>query len=183
VLNSVELGNFIDSRLTRAAFRLELLDHYDVGSDGDDYRRFLAGETAPTPERKTPWLRRLRQDAARGILNHRVHVLRRPLTNYLRYEAEWGYAYNAAAGEDIGILDTTDQPVPDGLVDHDFWLIDDQHAIRMQYSELGEFIGAEPAPELLDAYRHTRDAATAAAEPFAVWWATHPEQHRGIQAA
>lgn len=178
MLTAADLGNYIDSRLTRAAFRLEVLDQYDVDSDGDDYRRFLAGETAPTPERKGLWLERLRQDAAQGILNHRVHVLRRPLTDYLRYEAEWGYAYNAAAGEGIGILDTTDQPAPDVLVDHDFWLIDDQHAVRMHYSAHGEFVGAEPVPELLDAYRKARDAAVAAAEPFALWWANHPEEHR-----
>jgi hypothetical protein len=183
MLSATDLGSYIDSRLTRSAFRLELLDQYDVDSDGDDFRRFVSGETAPTPERKRPWLQRLRQDAAQGILNHRVHVLRRPLTDYLRYEAEWGYAYNAAAGEDIGILDTTDQAPPDGLVDHDFWLIDDQYAIRMYYSDLGEFIGAEPAPDLLNTYRQARDVAIAAAEPFALWWANHPEEHRGTRAA
>jgi len=28
-------------------------------------------------------------------LNQRVHVLRTPLSDYLRFECEWGYAYNA----------------------------------------------------------------------------------------
>lgn len=183
MLSPAELGRYIDDRLTRSAFRLEVLNHYDVASDGDDYRRFLAGEIAPTPERKSPWLRRLQQDAADGIVNHRVHVLRRPLTDYLRYEAEWGYAYNAVAGEDIRILDVTEQRTPAGLVDHDFWLIDDQHAIRMHYSDSGQFVGFEPAPQLLNDYQRARDVAVASAEPFALWWANHPNEHRGIHAA
>jgi len=181
VLTAAELGAYIDDRLTQSAFRLELLDVYDVESDGDDLSRFLAGETAPRAERKLPWLGRLHREATQGIVNHRVHVLSRPLTDYLRYAAEWGYAYNAAAGEDIRILDTTDRAAPDGLVDHDFWLIDDQHALRMYYDSGGRFLGAEPAPELIEAYRDTRDLAIGAAEPFALWWVNHPEEHRGIR--
>jgi hypothetical protein len=51
-------------------------------------------------------------------------VLRTPLGPYLRYECEWGYAYNVQVGKDIRILDLAETPEPPGLVDHDFWLVD-----------------------------------------------------------
>lgn len=178
MLNVTELGAHIDARLTRSAFRLELLDLYNVASDGGDFHRFVAGEDGPTPGRKQPWLDRLRREATAGIHNHRVHVLKRPLNDYLRFECQWGYLLNADAGEDIRILDVSERPAPPGLVDHDFWLIDDEHAIRMYYDDDGRFVGAEPVPELLEAYRQSRDAAIAAAEPFADWWRDHPEEHR-----
>lgn len=178
MLNTTELGAYIDDRLTRSAFRLETLALYDVESNGSDFERFMAGETSPTPGRKQAWLERLSREAAAGIRNHRVHTLSRPLTDYLRFECEWGYVYNAAAGEEIGILDVTDRQAPSGLADHDFWLIDDEHAIRMYYDDQGRYVGAEPTPELLDAYRHARDVAVASAVPFVQWWREHVEEHQ-----
>jgi hypothetical protein len=189
MLTATELGDYIDARLTRSAFRLELLDRYDVESDGVDFARYLRGEPEPTPERKQPWLDRLQREREAGILNHRVHVLRTPLTDYLRYECEWGYAPNAAAGEDIRILDLAERQLPActrlaHLVDHDFWLIDNRHAIRMHYDDDGRFLGAEPVPDSqLARYQHARDAAIAAAEPFNRWWARHPEEWRANRAA
>jgi hypothetical protein len=184
VLTAAELDAYIGDRLTRSAFRLELLDHYNVETDGGDFRRYLRGEPAPTPERKQPWLDRLRRDRAAGILRRRVHVLSTPLTDYLRYECEWGYAPNVAAGEDISIVDLAERPRPEGLVDHDFWLIDDRHAIRMHYDERGRFLGAEPLDEAqLPRYRRARDSSGATAEPFTSWWERHPEEWRRNRAA
>jgi len=184
MLTATELGEYIDARLTRSAFRLELLDRYDVETDGVDFARYLRGEPGPTPERKGPWLDRLRREREAGILNHRVHVLRTPLNDYLRYECEWGYAPNVAAGEDVCILDLAEQPAPPQLVDHDFWLINDEHGIRMHYDTDGRFVGAEPASvSELPRYRQARDVALAAAEPFAVWWARHPDEWRANRAA
>lgn len=87
---------------------------HDVESDGGDFQRLLAGEPVPSAERKHLCLDRLRREAAAGILNHRVHVLRRPLTDYLRYECEWGYLPNSAY-EEIEILDLAKRSWPEGL--------------------------------------------------------------------
>lgn len=177
MLSAAELGEYIDARLTRSAFRLELLDRYDVDSDGDDFARYLRGEPQPTAERKQPWLERLRREYEAGIVNHRVHILRTPLNDYLRFECEWGYKHNGAAGEDIRILDLAERAAPEGLTDHDFWLIDDRHAIRMHYDEGGRYLGAEPVGDSqLPKYQRARDAAVAASEPFAAWWSRHPEE-------
>jgi hypothetical protein len=185
MLEAPQLGEFIRSRFTRLAFRLETLDAYDVGSDGGDVARYLRGEPEPDPERKGAWLARLRDERAAGKFRQRVHVLRSPLSDYLRYECEWGYVPNVAAGEDVRILDLAEQPRPAGLdIDHDFWLLDDQAVVRMHYDPAGRFTGAEILTEAdLPRYRAARDAALSAAEPFTSYWQRHTEYHRSSQVA
>ncbi|MFW5415572.1 hypothetical protein J0910_02810 [Nocardiopsis sp. CNT-189] len=178
MLTADELGAYFDTKLTRSAFRLETLDHYEVESDGGDFARHKAGEPEPDWERKNAWLEVLRAEEKAGIREYRVHVLRTPLNDYLRYECEWGYLFNIEAGEEVFILDLAERELPTEVVDHDFWLIDDEHPLRMHYGEAGEFIGAELVPDSLDRYRKARDAALAAAEPFEQWWARHPEEWR-----
>jgi hypothetical protein len=169
----------------RELFRLETLDRYRSASDGRDVDRYLSGEPAPDPERKERVLAQLRRERADGMLRQRVHVLRSPIGPYLRYECEWGYAYNADAGEDIRILDLAERDRPAALdVDHDFWLIDDATVVRMYYDQDGRFAGAEVLDDSeLPRYRAVRDAALAAAEPFTSYWQRHPEYHQANQAA
>jgi len=181
-----ELTSLITTGFNRRVFRLELLDAYEVGTDGGDVARYLAGEHFPDPDRKGPWLAHLRAERADGRLRQRVHVLRTPLSGYLRYECEWGYEPNSDAGEDIGILDLAERPLPPALdgIDCDFWLLDDEQAIKMHYDQGGRFTGAELlAPAELPRYRAARDAAIATAEPFTRFWARHPEYHQVNQAA
>ena len=108
----------------------------------------------------------------------------RPLTPYLRYECEWGYVANTSAGEDVLILDVTGRAAPPYAVDHDFWLLDDEHVLKMIYDDEHRFVGAEHlGTHWLAMYRRARDAAVGAAEAFSSWWARHPEEHRGHNAA
>jgi hypothetical protein len=165
----------------RSAFRLETLDHYQVGSDGGDVLRYLAGEPEPDPERKEPWLEVLRAERTAGKLRHRVHVLRTPLSDYLRYECEWGYLPNAEAGEQIHILDLSERELSTDLETlEDFWLMDDETVLRMHYDERGAYLGASLAEDVVP-YRRTRDAALAASEDFSTWWNQHPEYWRANQ--
>ncbi len=185
MLDAPRLGELIRSRFTRSAFRLETLDAYDVGDDGGDVARYLRGEPEPDPERKGAWLARLRAERAAGKMRQRVHVLRGPLSGYLRYECEWGYLPNVTAGEDVRILDLAERPRPPAAdIDHDFWLLDDQVVARMHYDQSGRFAGAEILADAeLPRYRAARDAALEAAEPFTRYWRRHPEYHRANQAA
>lgn len=184
MLSATELLAYTDDRLTCSAFRLELLDRYEVESDGGDYARYLRGEPAPTPERKQPWLDRLAAHREAGIGHSRVHILSTPPTNYLRYECEWGYVPNVQAGEDVRIIDRSELPTPALPVDHDFWLIDDRYAVRMDYDAHGRFLGAETVSESdLSRYLIARDLAVRASEPFAGWWIRHPEEWRSNRAA
>ena len=184
MLDEQQIGRYIDEHFTRTLFRLETLPEYLVGSDGEDYRRYVAGLPGPTMSRKQPWLDTLRAEHDRGLYQHRVHVWRGPLTDYLRYECEWGYAYNARAGEDIRILDTAEQPKPAAVVDEDFWLADDSHVVKMHYDPDGRYLGGSIAdPGEVQRYRDARDAAWPAAAPFFDYWNRHPEFWRHTDVA
>jgi hypothetical protein len=184
LLTENELGRYIDERLTKSAFRLELLDRYDADSEREDFSCFMRGEPIASLAARRPWLDRLRAEADSGILNQRVHVLHTPLSDYLRFECEWGYVYNAGAGEDIRIIDLAEQDLPDGLTDHDFWLVDDTHAIRMHYTGGGQFAGAEPATAAeLKRYLGAWETAVAASVPFPDWWNRHTEEWREYRTA
>lgn len=179
MLDERGLDEFFAAHFHRTAFRLEVRDHYAVASDGGDFARYLAGEDLPDAARKNAWLDELRADTAAGKRWQWVHVVRGPLSDYLRYAFEWGYAINIHAGADVRVLDLAEHPQPAGLPDEDFWLLDDQAVLIMNYGDAGEFLGAEPAgPADLPRYRRARDIAWDAAEPFAAYWARHPGYHR-----
>jgi hypothetical protein len=182
-----DLRELLVTGLRGSAYRWEALPAYEVPNDkgalGSDYDRYLAGEPEPDWGRKQPWLDTLAAGAARGIRRSRVRLLHDPLTDYERYECEWGYALNGPAGEDVYVIDPAEQARPELVVDHDFWLIDDEHCFRMDYTPAGEIQAAVYAPELLGTCRRARDAALSVAVEFAGWWQRHPEHHRQARAS
>ncbi|QXV63508.1 DUF6879 family protein [Amycolatopsis sp. TNS106] len=180
MLDEEQLGDYIDARFTRRLFRLETHDFLDVGSDGDDFQRYLAGQPGPDMARKNAWLDVLRSEVAQGKYTYRVHVVRSPLTDYLRFDFEWGYVHNEEAGERIGILDLAERDAPSELINHDFWLIDDEHLVLMHYDDRGRFTGAEPVDDVneLARYQACAQAAWSAAQPFGDYWRGHPDAWR-----
>lgn len=181
-LDESGLGDRLDRFRTRL-FRLETLAEYAVDSDGDDYRRWLAGDPDPLSERKQRWLDVLRREKAQGRTTARVRILSAQPTDYERYSCEFGYALNAEAGEDIRVLRHGEHPTPAGLIMRDFWLVDDDEVVVMHYDPSGRFRGAQVLPSAeIKAYLVTRDALWDAAEPFPTWWARHPQLHRKLLA-
>ncbi|WAL74871.1 hypothetical protein OU787_27205 [Kitasatospora sp. YST-16] len=157
------------------AFRLEALDDYSRSGGVEAYRAFLAGEEQPEEYRNSSWVTTVGEAVRSGRRMYRVHVLSRPLTDYLRFELSWGYRRNMAAGEEFFILDTTERENPLRGVP-DFWLFDGEEVAVMNYDGAGGYLGADfyggdRAPEF-EAYR---DAALAQAVPFADWWAEFGE--------
>ena len=158
---------FFDS-YQREAFRLETLSSYGVASEQSEYKTFLATGKLDIPD-DDPWLARVRHFRQTGRWIGRVHVIRRPLTDYLRYEFAV-YRRTAEVGEDVRILDLTDQPDP-GLPAQDFWLFDDTAIVRMDYGPDGIQQGRElledvdPAP-----YVAWKRLALEYAEPFTENW-------------
>jgi hypothetical protein len=185
-MNLEELGVFMDTHMTGSAFRLEARQTYEVASDGTDYRRYLDGEPHWTPERKQPWLDHLAAERAAGRYRHRVRIVERPVTPYTRYECEWGYVPNVAAGEDVRILDLGEHQLPDvGLhLDRDWWLLTDAEGVArvvvMNYDENNQFVDAVALtdPRLVSGFEVVRDLLWSAAEPFTDWWSRHGELHR-----
>lgn len=147
----------------RSAWRLETLPAYGVNEEAEDFARFLAGETWPE-DYTDEWVQMIAAHAASGRTMGRVHALRLPLSDYLRFEIFTGYVFTARAGEDIRILDLDAYPTE---LPADFWIFDDRTVVSMTYGASGEYISAEVLPESeTPKYLAHRDSALAHAEPL-----------------
>lgn len=166
-------------RFDHDALRVETRSSYDVASDGGEVARYLAGEPAPDPSVVGPWHGWIRAQVARGTTVRRLRVLHAPPGDYLRYECEWGYVGNTAAGEDIRILDLTERPRPDGFLEDELWMLDQERVALMRYDDAGRFSHADTAEgDAATPWRESCAAAWRAAEPFTAWWAAHPQYRR-----
>ncbi|MDN0199715.1 DUF6879 family protein [Streptomyces sp. S.PNR 29] len=131
------------------AWRLETLPTYRVPQEAEEFSRFLAGERFPGPYEDS-WTEMIQRRKETGGSVGRVHILTRPLSDYLRFEFERYYRHQAPIGEDIRILDVTERenPLPGA---QDFWMFDRSTVVLMHYEEDGTQIGRElyegdPAP-------------------------------------
>jgi hypothetical protein len=122
------------------AFRLETLPVYRVEGERDDYERFLATGD-PGISEDEPWFERVRHFRKTGRSIGRVHVITRPLTDYLRFEFAF-QLHSVQCGEDVRVLDLTDRPDP-GLPSQDYWMFDESKVVRMDYEADGTQIGRE----------------------------------------
>lgn len=175
-----QLGDFIDCHHTADLFRLEVLPFYRADSDDDDFHRYLRGEPAPTAQVKQAWLDRIRADAEAGRIRRRVHAVTEPLTDYVRYEAEWGYAFNSAAGERIRITNLTDVLASVG----DFFVLDHEHVVRSRYDAAFRFHHAEVLqPDVAVPYIALAELLWEHSVDFDPWWAARPGDHRDTTAA
>lgn len=181
----VALGPFIAEHHRTDLLRVQTLDFYGVASDGDDFHRYLTGAPAPTVPGKAEWLQRLRDDAAAGKTRRNVHVVREPLNDYLRYQFEWCYVPNAAAGQQIRVLSLNDTPAAAPVMAlGDFSVIESVHAVRMRYAADGSYEGAAViGDDAATSYRTLAELAWNLATPFADWWAAHPQYHRAARAS
>lgn len=155
----------------RSAFRLEAVGTYLIESEAESLRLFREGLPPPAWRRDRPWLQTVRDATAAGKVMQRVRVIRGSMTEYQRFECEWGYPDNEQAGEDIRILELAAGDELTGMADHDFWLFDDTIVVRLEYDESGRFLRpvamSDPAP-----YRDCRDVAMARAVAFRQYRAT-----------
>lgn len=158
--------------LTTSWFRLETLQVYNVDSEREQYQEFLrTGQRSDTSD-GTEWREMIARHVAAGRSLRRVHVVEEPLTDYLRFEIA-AYAFNHAAGEDIGLIPVSRGEWPEGLRRKtDFWLIDDgqpsETAWAMDYDDEGHWLGVELVQdtETINTYRQWRNTALAAAVPL-----------------
>jgi hypothetical protein len=174
VSDEEELGHLL-STFRSSAWRLEALDWYLSPGEAPGLAAFLRGDPCPPSDPELEeWLAVLRQLPSQGRTLGRVHTIVGPLTPYLRYEIEWGYAPMATAGEDIRILHRRSwADTPFGWQPPDFWLIDDSVAAVMRYDSDGRWLGMDllSEPSELDHYRSLRDLAVDHAVPLAAYLA------------
>ncbi|MER5882613.1 DUF6879 family protein [Streptomyces sp. NPDC001941] len=123
------------------AWRLEVLPEYRVREEAEDVEAFLAGDRIDPYTYSDDYTEDLKRVRREGKTKGRVHVVSRPLTDYLRYEFMY-YRPHVWAGEDIRILDVTDRPNPlEGV--QDFWMFDRSEVVLMHYGPDGTQIGRE----------------------------------------
>ncbi|MFJ7204868.1 DUF6879 family protein [Streptomyces sp. NPDC098789] len=123
------------------AWRLETLPQYLVPHEEEDFAAFVAGR--PTaPYLSSAYTERVSRQRAEGKHNGRVHIVRQPLSAYLRFEFSRYYDVHVQAGDDIRILDVTDRENP--LADApDFWMFDRSKVVLMNYETDGRQINRE----------------------------------------
>jgi hypothetical protein len=158
------------SGFRRSAWRLEARDRYEADADLHAYQR---GDPLPPPvdPGMAAYLDNLRALSQQGRSSGRVHAIVGPLTPYLRYEVEWGYARTAAAGDDVRILHRRswsetpfDEPPPD------FWIFDaelpEATVALMHYAPDGEWRGLELVSGDISEYRRLRELAVRDSVPL-----------------
>jgi hypothetical protein len=108
---------------TDEAIRVEAQQHYVVPGDEDRQRAFREGRPLPERPAKAATLRLIASSVAAGKAIGRVHIVDRPLSDYVRYELAAAYPENVAAGEEVWITDRAVHPALDA-VRRDFVLFD-----------------------------------------------------------
>jgi hypothetical protein len=133
---------------------VSLLADLDLVEQGPEFGEHLAGDQAAAC-----------LPAAQVF--QRVHVVREPLTDYLRYELGWSYPPNVEAGEDIRILvaqagswpmSARGEILPDLK---DYWLFDSSDLWVMEYADDGAFLSIElvTEPAMIVTAARRRDVA------------------------
>jgi hypothetical protein len=175
MLSEAELDPYFDA-IEHEAFRLEALPAYAVPVESAALDAYLAGEPFQKSEAGQAFNEYVRSQVAAGVTWHRVRVVRSPLSDYERWECEWGYTLSEQSGHHTFILDLAETPDAPKLPDYDWWMLDERVVLRFHYASNGAFVGADPLEDAsqLAEHRQLRDAALAAAIPFPRYWAAHP---------
>lgn len=135
-------------KVERSVFRLETLSSYAAPGEAEMLHAFSDGHPMPPRSPDTdPWLRMVADSVRAGRRWSRVHVLDRPLSDYLRFEL-LGYQGNVVAGEDVRIADRADVSETVSVLTRDFWLLDDVVAVVMEYDGDGRRLSMEPARDV-----------------------------------
>ncbi|MHA4813208.1 DUF6879 family protein [Streptomyces aculeolatus] len=124
------------------AWRFEAQPTYTMPREAESVARFLRGEPKP-PDHNARWHERVRGYVAAKRWIGRVRVVRRPLTEYQRYQFAWGIPGNIAAGEDIRVLDVTDSDYGLPLTGQDWWMFDRSRVVHLNFRPDGTQISRE----------------------------------------
>lgn len=152
----------------RSIVRLETLAQYRSPSEAEELAAFREGRPQPgLCEAAVAWLERIRASVASGRRRQRVHVVSRPLSDYLRWELLHGYAHNVAVGEEILVADREGRPELEDLT-RDFYTIDGRVAVLMDYDDEGRLLAAwrTDDPDVVHACRCQYETGFAAAVPL-----------------
>lgn len=173
--NRNAFGELFDT-FEREVFRLETLQVYTVLAEAERFAAFRAGQPLPPlPKAAEDWFRRIADTTLAGKRWYRVHIVDRPLTDYVRWEF-LAYLDSAKVGQETYIADRDTHPDLAALTE-DFWPFDDEVVVRMQYDDEGHFLRCtRAAAEDLDEYLHRRDVAMQHALPLTDYLSKHGDR-------
>ncbi len=164
----------------RTSCRLETLSRYTVDPHEEGFRQYLEGRPVPPEDEDLEdWRRLVATATGAGRTVRRVRAIAGSMPAYARYELEWGYPGNAAAGEQIHILHVDDLDVVLGLGPvGDFYLFDDEAVLTMEYDTDGRPLPSrlltDPAEVL--GYRRLWERALGSAFSFETYLAAMRRQ-------
>lgn len=169
----------VASSFTDSAFRLETRQRYAGSGEDAALQAYREGRAQPPLDHDDrEYLERVAQARERGASWNRVHVVRQPLSEYLRFELTWEYGPNVAAGETVGIVAlSVDDLWPPDLPELDFWLFDSATLFELHYDDEDMWLGVEEVvePDRIAKACRWRDAALRRAQDWAAYLADHPE--------
>ncbi|MFE3883666.1 DUF6879 family protein [Streptomyces lydicus] len=148
----------------REAWRLETLPEYRVSQEAEEIRAFLAGERIDPHAYSNEYTDNLKRLRREGKSKGRVHIVTRPLSDYLRFEFMY-YEPHVWAGEEIRIMDVTGRPNPFKEV-QDFWMFDRSEVVLMHYEADGTQISREVFEGDVTPYLEYQRIALAESVPF-----------------
>ncbi|MFI1199108.1 DUF6879 family protein [Streptomyces sp. NPDC020883] len=152
------------TEIKREAWRLETLPQYLVPQEAEAFAAFREGKMLDTYTASS-YTERVSRQRAEGKHNGRVHIVTRPLSDYLQFEFARYYQAHSQAGDDIRILDVTDRPNPlEGV--QDFWMFDHTEVVFMNYAEDGRQINREVFEGDVSPFIEYQRIAMAEAVPF-----------------
>lgn len=156
----------------REAWRFEAQPTYAMPREAENVARFLRGEVKPA-DHNARWHARVGEYRASGKTIGRVRVVRQPLTDYQRYQFTWGIPGNIAAGEDIRILDVTQDDYGLPIAGQDWWMFDESSVVHLNFRPDGTQIGRTFLEGDVEPYWQWKRVALDAAVPFAEYVKEH----------
>jgi hypothetical protein len=142
MLSEADLDPFFDA-VRREAFRLEALPSYAVLVESAGLAAYLAGDPYQKSEAGQAFNEYIRGQVEAGVTWRRVRVVRGPLSDYERWECEWGYTMSEQSGHHTFVLDLAETRDPPELPSYDWWMFDERVVLRFHYDEAGAFLGAD----------------------------------------
>ncbi|MCS0637726.1 hypothetical protein NX801_19055 [Streptomyces sp. LP05-1] len=149
----------------RTAWRFEAQPTYTMPKEAANVARFLRGEPKPV-DHNTGWHERVHGFVTSGRTIGRVRVVRRPLTDYQRYQFTWGIPGNIDAGEEIRILDVTQKDYGLPLSSTDWWMFDESRIVHLNFRPDGTQINRELFTGDITPYLEWQNIALTHSVPF-----------------
>ncbi|WP_371676860.1 DUF6879 family protein [Streptomyces sp. NBC_01276] len=147
------------------AWRLETLPQYLMPQEAEEFAAFKAGARIDPESVSNEYTDRLARQVTEGRSQGRVHIVTRPLSDYLRFEFSQYYAPHALAGEEIRILDVTNRENPLRGI-QDFWLFDRSEVVLMNYYADGRQISREAFEGDVSPFIECQRTAVSESVPF-----------------